>query len=64
VPRGFLAKPRWQRMITTVAGLHVNRYPKVFGPDGAPTVGFIEKNSPAANREMHFVFLMMVAFVL
>ena len=62
-PRGFLAKPRWQRMIIAfagpamniflavglLAGLYMNRYPKVVGSDGAPTIGFIEKNSPAAK---------------
>jgi regulator of sigma E protease len=62
-PRGFLAKPRWQRMIIAfagpamnillavglLAGLYMNRYPKVVGADGAPTVGYVEKNSPAAN---------------
>lgn len=60
-PRGFLAKPRWQRMIIAfagpamnillavglLAGLYMNRYPKVVGSDGAPTIGFVEKNSPA-----------------
>ncbi len=62
-PRGFLAKPRWQRMIIAfagpamniilavglLAGLYMNRYPKVVGSDGAPTVGFVEKNSAAAK---------------
>ncbi|MFN0103120.1 MAG: RIP metalloprotease RseP [Bryobacteraceae bacterium] len=62
-PRGFLAKPRWQRMIIAfagplmnillavglLAGLYMNRYPKVVGSEGAPTVGFVEKNSPAAK---------------
>jgi regulator of sigma E protease len=62
-PRGFLAKPRWQRMIIAfagplmnillavglLAGLYMNRYPKVVGSDGAPTIGFIEKDSPAAK---------------
>ena len=62
-PRGFLAKPRWQRMIIAfagplmnillavglLAGLYMNRYPKVVGSDGAPTIGFVEKNSPAAK---------------
>ena len=62
-PRGFLAKPRWQRMIIAfagplmnirlavglLAGLYMNRYPKVVGSDGAPAIGFVEKNSPAAK---------------
>jgi len=62
-PRGFLAKPRWQRMIIAfagplmnillavglLAGLYMNRYPKVVGADGPPVVGFIEKDSPAAK---------------
>lgn len=62
-PRSFLAKPRWQRMIIAfagpamniilavglLAGLYMNRYPKVVGSDGAPTVGFVEANSPAAK---------------
>jgi regulator of sigma E protease len=62
-PRGFLAKPRWQRMIIAfagpamnillavglLAGLYMNRYPKVVGADGAPTIGYVEKNSPAAH---------------
>jgi regulator of sigma E protease len=62
-PRGFLAKPRWQRMIIAfagplmnillavglLAGLYMNRYPKVVGSDGAPTIGFVEKDSPAAK---------------
>lgn len=62
-PRGFLAKPRWQRMIIAfagpamniilavglLAGLYMNRYPKVVGSDGAPTIGFVEKSSPAAK---------------
>ena len=62
-PRGFLAKPRWQRMIIAfagpamniilavglLAGLYMNRYPKVVGSEGAPTIGFVEKDSPAAK---------------
>lgn len=62
-PRGFLAKPRWQRMIIAfagpamnillavvlLAGLYMNRYPKIVGAEGAPTVGFVEKDSPAAK---------------
>lgn len=62
-PRGFLAKPRWQRMIIAFAGpamnillavglltgLYMNRYPKVVGSDGAPTIGFVEKDSAAAR---------------
>jgi len=62
-PRGFLAKPRWQRMIIAfagpamniilavglLAGLYMNRYPKVVGSDGAAAVGFVEKDSPAAK---------------
>ena len=66
-PRSFLAKPRWQRMIIAfagpamnivlavglLAGLYMNRYPKVVGSDGAPTIGFIEPNSPAAKAGVH-----------
>lgn len=62
-PRGFLCKPRWQRMIIAfagpamniilavglLAGLYMNRYPKVVGSGGAPTIGFVERDSPAAK---------------
>lgn len=62
-PRGFLAKPRWQRMIIAfagpamnillavglLAGLYMNRYPQIVGSDGPATIGFVDKNSPAAK---------------
>jgi len=62
-PRGFLAKPRWQRMIIAFAGplmnillavglmtgMFMNRYPKIVDADSAATIGFVEKNSPAAK---------------
>ncbi len=62
-PRGFLAKPRWQRMIIAFAGpamniilavglltgLYMNRFPKVVGSDAPPTIGFVEKESAAAK---------------
>lgn len=68
-PRSFLAKPRWQRMIIAFAGpgmnillavglltgLYMNRYPQVVGSDGPAIVGYVEKDSPAAQagiREM------------
>jgi len=32
-----------------LAGLYMNRFPKVVGSDGAASVGFVEKDSPAAK---------------
>lgn len=61
-PRGFLAKPRWQRVIIAFAGPFMNmllavavltglfmvRYPKI--PNNpSPTIGFIVPDSPAAK---------------
>lgn len=62
-PRGFLAKPRWQRMIIAfagpamniilaivlLAGLYMSRFPKVVGSDGPAEVGYVEKDSSAAR---------------
>jgi regulator of sigma E protease len=70
--RGFLAKPRWQRMIIAfagpamniilavglLAGLYMNRYPQVVGSDGPARIGFVEKDSPAAQagaRELDII---------
>ncbi len=62
-PRGFLGKPRWQRMIIAfagplmnillavflLAGLYMNRYPRIVGSDGPATLGYVEKDSAAAK---------------
>jgi len=62
-PRALLAKPRWQRMIIAfagplmnillaiglLAGLYMNRYPKIVGSDGPAIVGFVEYDSAAAK---------------
>lgn len=61
--RGFLAKPRWQRLIIAfagpamnivlavglLAGLYMQRYPQVVGARGPAQIGFVEKDSAAAH---------------
>jgi regulator of sigma E protease len=61
-PRGFLAKPRWQRLIIALAGPFMNvvlsilllaglfmvQYQKVIEEGGA-VIGHVESNSPAAK---------------
>jgi regulator of sigma E protease len=62
-PRGFLAKPRWQRLIVVfagpamnvilavalLAGLYMIRYPKLASAEGPATIGYVKPNSPAAQ---------------
>jgi regulator of sigma E protease len=62
-PRGFLAKPRWQRLIVVFAGpamnvvlavalltgLYMVNYPKVPNADGPAIVAHVVPNSPAAK---------------
>src|SRR5271165_6744881 len=61
-PRGFMAKPRWQRMVIAFAGPFMNivlavavltglfmvRYPKLPSVH-SPTVGYVLPDSPAAK---------------
>lgn len=61
-PRGFLAKPRWQRLIVVFAGPFVNiilavvlltglymvRYPKI-PTENSPVVGYVVADAPAAK---------------
>ncbi len=61
-PRGFLAKPRWQRLIVVfagpamnmvlavglLAGLFMVQYPKLANSDGPATIGYVKPNSAAA----------------
>jgi len=65
-PRGFLAKPRWQRLIIAFAGPFMNvvlavglltgmfmfRYPKI-PTVHSPEIGYIEPNSAAAKAGVH-----------
>lgn len=60
-PRGFLAKPRWQRLLVVfagpainivlavalVAGLYMVRYPKLASASEAATIGYVKAGSPA-----------------
>lgn len=62
-PRSFSAKPRWQRLIIAFAGPAMNiilavalltglfmfRYPKLANADAPATIGYIQKDSPAAQ---------------
>lgn len=62
-PRSFSAKPRWQRLIIAFAGPAMNiilavalltglfmvRYPKLASADEPATIGYVEKDSPAAQ---------------
>ncbi|HEY3443719.1 MAG TPA: RIP metalloprotease RseP [Paludibaculum sp.] len=62
-PRGFLAKPRWQRLIVVfagpamnmilavalLAGLFMVRFPKLASADGPAAIGFVKADSPAAK---------------
>ncbi|MBI4891927.1 MAG: RIP metalloprotease RseP [Acidobacteria bacterium] len=62
-PRGFLSKPRWQRLIVVfagpamnvilavalLAGLYMVRYPKLASAQGPATIGYVKPNSPAAE---------------
>lgn len=62
-PRGFLSKPRWQRLIVVfagpamnvilaialLAGLFMVRYPKLASADGPAAIGFVKPDSPAAK---------------
>lgn len=62
-PRSFQAKPRWQRLIIAfagpgmnillavgvLAGLYTFRYPKLANSDAPATVGYVQKDSPAAK---------------
>lgn len=62
-PRGFLSKPRWQRLIIAFAGPAMNivlavalltglfmvKYPKPPDPGVAATVGYVIPDSPAAK---------------
>jgi regulator of sigma E protease len=61
-PRGFLAKPRWQRLVVVfagpamnmvlaiglLAGLFMIQYPKLANADGPATIGYVKPNSAAA----------------
>jgi regulator of sigma E protease len=62
-PRSFSAKPRWQRLIIAFSGPAMNivlavglltglfmvRFPRVANFDAPATIGYVEKNSPAAQ---------------
>ncbi len=62
-PRGFLAKPRWQRLIVVfagpamnmvlavalLAGLFMFQYPKLANADGPAVIGYVKPNSAAAQ---------------
>ena len=62
-PRGFLAKPRWQRLIIVLAGpamnvvlavvlltgLYMVKYQKVVDADNGAVVGSVAANTPAAR---------------
>ncbi len=62
-PRGFLSKPRWQRLIVVfagpamnmilavalLAGLFMVRYPKLASAEGPAAIGFVKPDSPAAK---------------
>ncbi len=62
-PRGFLAKPRWQRMIIVIAGplmnvvlavglltgLYMVKYQKVVDADNGAVIGSVMPNTPASR---------------
>lgn len=62
-PRGFLAKPRWQRLIVVfagpamnvvlavglLAGLYMVRFPKLASAQGPAAIGYVKMDSPAAK---------------
>ena len=62
-PRAFSSKPRWQRLIIAFAGPAMNillaiglltglfmfRFPRAANADEPATIGYVEKNSPAAK---------------
>jgi regulator of sigma E protease len=66
-PRGFLSKPRWQRLIVVfagpamnivlavalMAGLYMVRYPKLASSLGPAVVGYVKADSPAAKAGVH-----------
>src|SRR5260370_27239418 len=65
-PRGFLSKPRWQRLIIAFAGPAMNiilsvviltglfmvRYPKIPSKP-SPEIGYVAADSPAAKAGIH-----------
>lgn len=62
-PRGFLSKPRWQRLIVVfagpamnvvlavglLAGVYMVRYPKLASSLGPAVIGYVKPDSPAAK---------------
>ncbi len=62
-PRGFLSKPRWQRLVVVfagpamnvilavalLAGLFMVRYPKLASASGPAAIGYVKSDSPAAK---------------
>jgi regulator of sigma E protease len=62
-PRAFIAQPRWQRLIIAFAGPAMNillavvlltglfmvRYPRLANSDEPATIGYVQKDSPAAQ---------------
>jgi regulator of sigma E protease len=66
-PRGFLSKPRWQRLIIAAAGPGMNvilaiallaglfmvHYPKPASANLRATVGYVQPDSPAAQAGVH-----------
>lgn len=62
-PRSFASKPRWQRLIIAfagpamniilavglLAGLFMVRFPRVANYDAPATIGYVQKDSPAAK---------------
>jgi regulator of sigma E protease len=62
-PRGFLSKPRWQRLIVVfagpamnivlavglLAGLYMVRFPKLASAEGPAVIGYVKPDSPAAK---------------
>ncbi len=65
-PRGFLSKPRWQRLIVVfagpamnivlavalLAGLYMVRYPKLASAQGPAAIGYVKPDSPAAKANL------------
>jgi regulator of sigma E protease len=62
-PRGFLAKPKWQRLIIVFAGpamniilavglltsLYMTHYPKIASSTSKAVIGYVQPDSPAAK---------------